>query len=684
MSRLEENVTAVRGVGASRARLLYKLGIITVEDLITHYPRDYEDYRQIVRVCDMELDTEVVLKVKLLANPRSFRKGKYTVTQARIGDETGALSAVWFNQPYIAKNLSMGDQCLFRGKVQRKYNQVQMNAPAYTKLDEESFQQEGIEPVYSLTAGLSGKVLRQTIREALEYCDEELQEYLPLFLRRELEIADLNYAMHHIHAPRSFEEKELSRRRLVFDEFFIQQAALKRIHRIMGYNKEGRQIGCEKAKELLNSLPFSLTEDQQTVWQEIQKDLMSERPMNRLVQGDVGSGKTVIALLALAAAAGSHMQGAMMAPTEVLARQHYEEALRYLEPLGIRVGFLAGSMTAKEKRKMYEALELHTVDVVIGTHALIQEGVVFKELGVVITDEQHRFGVRQRVALADKSMAPNILVMTATPIPRTLAMILFGDMDLSVIRQMPPGRKPVKTYTVDSSYDERLFAFIRKEVEKGHQVYIICPAVEEAEQGDLTSAISYQDYLSRCVFPEYTVGLLYGQMKASAKEEVMERFAQGEIPILVSTTVIEVGVNVPNATLMIIENAERFGLAQLHQLRGRVGRGQSESFCVLKTDVQQATTKKRMKILVDSNDGFYISEEDLRLRGAGDVFGLRQHGLPDFKIANLYEDLEILRMAQKAVEILYENNPELEGDNVYLLRCKIQNFLQRGNVMNSL
>ncbi len=686
MSRLEEPVTAVKGVGDSRARLLMKLGIVTVGDLITHYPRDYEDFRRIVRISEITLDQDTVLKARVLSAPRTFRKGAYQITQARIGDETGALAAVWFNQPYIAKTLKKDDLCLFYGKVQRKYNQIQLRSPEFTKLDEDSEETKGIEPVYSLTAGLSAKVLRGSIREALAYCDPDLTEYLPLFLRKELEMADYNFAMHRIHFPDSFEEKEISRRRLIFDEFFIQQAALLRIHHTMEKQTRGQVIGTDGSDRLLSSLPFALTGDQKKAWEEIGRDLRSNRPMNRLVQGDVGSGKTVIALLALCAAAFSGKQGALMAPTEVLARQHYEEAVRLLEPLGIRVGFLAGSMTAKEKREIYERLARKELDVVIGTHALIQERVEFKDLGLVITDEQHRFGVRQRVALADKSAEPNILVMTATPIPRTLAMILFGDMDISIIREMPPGRQPVKTYTVDSSYNERLYAFIRKEVGNGHQVYIICPAVEteDEETEGLVSAVSLYEYLTRSVFPDLAVGLLYGSMKAQAKDEVMERFVRGDISVLVSTTVVEVGVNVPNATLMIVENAERFGLAQLHQRRGRVGRGESESFCVLKTDSDQPATRKRMKILVDSNDGFYIAEEDLRLRGAGDVFGLRQHGLPDFKLANLYEDLDILRIAQKAARTLFETDPDLAGAGVLPLREKIDRFLQRDGLLNSL
>ena len=681
---LQQPLTAVKGIGPSKAEVFHRAGIASIDDLITYFPRDYEDQRNLMAISQITLGEDVIIKARVMSAPQNFRKGRYTVCKARIADETGALSAVWFNQPFIAKNIKAGETYYFYGKAERKYNQIQLSSPQYRPADELS-EAPSIEPVYPLTSALTQKMLRYAVKEALQMAGDDLEEYLPFGVLQRHHLAQLGFAYAKIHFPDSFEAVGLARRRLIFDEFFIQQTALRQIKKLLDEETRGQVIASEgKDKDFLERLPFPLTKAQERVWSEIQEDLSSRHAMNRLVQGDVGSGKTVVAMLGLYAAALDGYQGAMMAPTEVLARQHFAEALRLLEPFGIRVSLLSGSLTAKTKKHVYAQIQNHEVDVVIGTHALIQEGVRFARLGIVITDEQHRFGVRQRVALADKSAAPNVLVMTATPIPRTLAMILYGDMDISVMDEMPPGRSPVKTFCVDHTYDERLFAFIRKEVAAGRQVYIICPAVEESEEVELKSAVEYQSFLQDSIFPDLKVGLLHGKMKPAEKDGVMEAFASGSIHILVSTTVVEVGVNVPNATLMIIENAERFGLAQLHQLRGRVGRGAYESYCVLKTDLKQSNVRKRMKILVDSQDGFYIAEEDLRLRGAGDVFGLRQHGLPDFKLADLYKDLDILKIAQQAAEEVLSEDPLLSRPENLRLKQKIDRFVDCDVLKNSL
>ncbi len=681
---LRQPLVALQGIGPSRAEAFYHAGVASIEDLLNYFPRDYEDQRNLLSISQITLGEDVMIRARVLSSPQNFRKGRYTVCKARIADETGALAAVWFNQPFIAKNLKAGETYYFYGKVERKYNQIQMSAPQYRLADEQS-ETPSIEPIYPLTAALTQKMVRGAVREALLMAGDALEEYLPSALLQRYHLAQLGFAYAKIHFPDTFEAVGLARHRLIFDEFFVQQLALRQIKKLLDDETKGQIIACEgKDAEFLAQLPFPLTNAQKRVWSEIQEDLRSPRAMNRLIQGDVGSGKTVVAMLGLYAAAMDGYQGAMMAPTEVLARQHFAEAVGLLEPFGIRVCLLSGSLTAKTKRQVYAQIQNHEVDVVIGTHALIQEGVQFARLGIVITDEQHRFGVRQRVALADKSAAPNVLVMTATPIPRTLAMILYGDMDISILDEMPPGRSPVKTFCVDRTYDERVYSFIRREVTAGRQVYIICPAVEESEETELKSAVEYQNFLQDAVFPDLRVGLLHGKMKPAQKDEVMEAFASGAIPILVSTTVVEVGVNVPNATLMIVENAERFGLAQLHQLRGRVGRGQHESYCVLKTDIKQANVRKRMKILVDSQDGFYIAEEDLRLRGAGDVFGLRQHGLPDFKLADLYRDLDILKIAQQAAEEVLAADPLLSHPVNLRLKQRIEQFVDGDVLKNSL
>ena len=674
---MEEHKTALtelKGVGHQRARAFFHIGIESAEDLIGYYPRDYEDRREIVPVASVEPGQNVMLRAQLIHAPSTFRKGRLTITRARAADAGGSIQLVWFNQTYIAKNLQPGKVYVFAGRADHKYNTLSLISPKFHEgLEEET----GILPVYPLSEGLTQTLLRQTMRQALEL--PGILEYMPEEIRSRYGLCEYNYAIHQIHFPDTYESLDIARRRLIFDELFMLRLALLQLKNNRFLDKTGYRIpAAPDEASLRKRFGFALTGAQERTWKEILADLSSDKAMNRLVQGDVGSGKTAVAMLALFAASRAGKQSAMMAPTEVLAAQHYEEARRLMEPLGVRVGFLAGSLTAKERRDVYDRIKLGLLDVIIGTHALIQEGVEYARLGLVITDEQHRFGVRQRAALAEKSEMPNVLVMTATPIPRTLAMVLYGDMDVSVLDEKPPGRTPVKTYCVGASYEERIYKFIDKQIQAGHQAYVICPAVEEGETGDLRSVLEYGEYLQKMVFPQYKVGLLYGSMKNQEKEQIMQEFYQGTIQILVSTTVVEVGVNVPNATLMVIENAERFGLAQLHQLRGRVGRGVAESFCILKTDAQQALTRQRMKVLTDSEDGFWIAEEDLRLRGAGDVFGLRQHGLPELHLADLGRDLPTLREAGEAAGQLMQADPQMCEPGHIQLRRRAERYMSRG------
>ncbi len=649
-------LTELKGIGTSRAELFFRVGVENLYDLLYYFPRSYLDERNRTAISNIQMGEDVVIRARLISSPKNFHKGKWTVTNARIADESGELAVVWFNQPYLVKNLIEGQLYLFKGKVKRNYNRIQLTSPQVQKAEEDM---PGIVPIYPLGGGLTQKMVQAAVQQGLSHLQIE-EDPLPASYRQNL--MGWSEAIRAMHHPTTFEEQEKARHRLVFDELFVQQLALHRMKRRLRGDTKGYQLFSRQEDEqlFLQALPYQLTGAQQRVWQEIKVDLASEQAMNRLVQGDVGCGKTMVALLAMYAAAKDGYQAALMAPTEVLAKQHLGEAQKLLEPLGIRVELLTGNVKGKQRKQVLQGLEDGSIQLIIGTHALISEPVQYHKLGLVITDEQHRFGVRQRMALADKGASPNVLVMTATPIPRTLAMILYGDMDISIIDEMPPGRTPVQTFCVNESYEKRLYAFMQKQVEEGRQVYVICPMVEENEENELRSATEYADFLQKIIFPNLSVGLLHGQMKPADKEKVMEAFAQGEIHILVATTVVEVGVNVPNATLMVIENAERFGLAQLHQLRGRVGRGSAESYCVLVTDSQQTQTKKRMKTMVDSTDGFFIAEEDLRLRGAGDVFGLRQHGLPDFRLADLYRDMSILKEAQQLAHTVMEVDPGLQ------------------------
>ena len=674
MEKQKTALTALKGVGHVRAQALFRIGAEYVEDLVNYYPRDYEDRREIVPIASVELGDTVMIRATLQNVPSTFRKGRLSITRARVADASGSMQAVWFNQPYVTKNLQPGRVYVFIGKADRKYNTLSLISPKFRQGDDE---ERGILPVYPLREGLTQEILRNVMHQALDMVTP--QDYLPEGLASRYGLAELGFSLRNIHFPSDFEALSLARHRLIFDELFMLRLALLRLKNNRIYAKKGFAIPPAPDEERLRkAFGFSLTGAQERSWREIASDLSSERAMNRLVQGDVGSGKTAVAMLALFQTARSGLQGAMMAPTEVLARQHYASITKLMEPLGIRVGLLVGSLSAAERRDITEKIRVGLLDVIVGTHALIQDSVEYARLGLVVTDEQHRFGVRQRAALAAKSTMPNVLVMTATPIPRTLAMVLYGDMDVSVLDEKPPGRTPVRTFAVDSSYETRIDNFIAKQVEAGHQVYIICPAVEEGETGDLHSVLEYGAMLQAEVFPSYRVGVLYGAMKTAEKEAVMRQFYAGEIQILVSTTVVEVGVNVPNATLMVVENAERFGLAQLHQLRGRVGRGAAESYCILKTDSDQPLTKRRMKVLVDSEDGFLIAEEDLRLRGAGDMFGLRQHGLPELVLADLGRDLPTLREAGEAAAELTEADPDLSLPEHEGLREKVEAYLAKG------
>ena len=666
-------LTELKGIGGSRAELFFRAGVENLMDLLYYFPRTYLDERSRKAISDIQLGEDVVIRARLISSPRNFHKGKWTVTNARIADETGELAVVWFNQPYLMKNLVEGQLYLFKGKVKRNYNRIQLTSPSVQKAE---LEMPGIVPVYPLGGGLTQKMVQSAVRQGLTYLSDAMDP-LPVSYRQNL--LSWSQAIRSMHLPDSFEKQEQARHRLVFDELFIQQLALHRMKKNLRGNTSGFQIQSSKETEtaFLQALPYELTGAQRRVWTEIQADLAGGQAMNRLVQGDVGCGKTMVALLAMYTTAKSGFQAAMMAPTEVLARQHLAEAQKWLTPLGIKIALLTGNVKGKERKQVLEGLESGEIQIIIGTHALISEPVRYQRLGLVITDEQHRFGVRQRMALADKGEAPNVLVMTATPIPRTLAMILYGDMDISIIDEMPPGRTPVQTFCVNGSYEKRLYAFMQKQVDQGHQVYVICPMVEESEDNELRSATEYAAFLQKVIFPKLSVGLLHGQMKPSDKDQVMAAFARGEIQILVATTVVEVGVNVPNATLMVIENAERFGLAQLHQLRGRVGRGAAESYCVLVTESQQVQTRKRMKTMVDSSDGFYIAEEDLRLRGSGDVFGLRQHGLPDFKLADLYRDMAILKEAQQMAQTIMEVDPKLNQLEHQGIAKELDRFWQR-------
>lgn len=674
-----KSINSIKGIGQARQELFNKLGIYSVFDLITYYPKDYEDRSRIKNIADLQDGELCSFEGTIVSGVSEYRpKRGMKLYRVSIADGTSKITAFWFNQPYIKNAFIIGENYIFYGKVGRKLNKLQIMNPVYERVQNKELQKSlQILPIYPLTKDLTQNIIRASIKEALRVYGAKQEEIFTPEVKEKYNLSSITFCMNEIHFPSSFDDMVKARYRLVFEELFMLQLGLLSLKSIINESKEGIAFGTvSEMREFIDNLPFKLTGAQQRVFDEVQRDMESNKPMNRLIQGDVGSGKTIVAVLALFKAVRCGFQGAMMVPTEILAEQHFRSVAPLLESYGIKVSLLTGSQPKKQKLDIIEGLINGTVDIVIGTHALIEDKIQFNKLGLVITDEQHRFGVRHRKTLAQKGNNPDVLVMTATPIPRTLALILYGDLDISIIDELPPGRQPVKTYAVQDGMRQRINKFIREKVAEGRQVYIVCPLVEESEEIEAKSAVVTGEEARASDFKDLRVGVIHGKMKSSEKDTIMKSFAAGELDILVSTTIIEVGVNVPNATVMVIENAERFGLAQLHQLRGRVGRGDKQSFCILFNQSKSEVSRERMKIMQNSNDGFLISEKDLEIRGPGEFFGTRQHGLPNLKIANLYRDMEILILAQNCAKEVIQLDPGLTGESNSRLRNYIDNYFR--------
>lgn len=658
---MSRSLRTLKGVGEKTEKLLHKAGIADVEGLLRYYPRNYDVYEMPENIADLEEGTVKAVSAAVSSGVYMNTAGRLKVITVTVSDKSGRLNVVWFNAPYLRSMLKKGIVFVFRGRVVRKNGKLELEHPEiFTPAAYEEVL-HNMQPVYRLTAGLTNKALTKLVRQTLE--DRSLQtEYLPDEIRERYQLADINFALRAIHFPGNMEELLTARKRLVFDEFllFILSVQLLKEKTEEAENHFPMKMTWT-TEEVIERLPYNLTRAQMNTWHEIERDLAGRSLMSRLVQGDVGSGKTIIAFLAMILAGENGYQSALMVPTEVLARQHYEAFVSLKEEQGLstRAVLLTGSSTAKEKREIYEEIRSGSADVIIGTHALIQEKVEYNNLGLVITDEQHRFGVKQREALTTRGNPPNVLVMSATPIPRTLAIILYGDLDISVIDELPAKRLPIKNCVVDTSYRPKAYSFIEKQVREGRQAYIICPMVEESEGLEAENVTDYIEKVRSSLSQDIRVEYLHGKMKAKDKNRIMEEFAAGDIQVLVSTTVVEVGVNVPNATVMMVENAERFGLAQLHQLRGRVGRGEYQSYCIFIQGNKEETTSRRLEILNKSNDGFYIAGEDLKLRGPGDLFGIRQSGLMEFRIGDIFNDADILKDASSAAGGILALDPDL-------------------------
>ena len=674
---MAQSLRTLKGVGEKTEKLFQKVGIYDTDDLLHYYPRNYDEYETPVDIAELKEETVQAVSAAVCSGVYVNSVRGRQIISVNIADQSGKFPVVWFNLPYLKKTLRKGSWFVFRGRIVRKQGKLEMEHPEIFTPSAYEEILHNLQPIYGLTAGLSNKTVVKMVTQLLETLPMQ-SEYLPEELKERYRLADINYALKTIHFPKNKEELLVSRKRLVFDEFLLFIISVRRMK-----EKAEETPNCFPVKEtwlteeVIERLPYSLTNAQLNAWHEIERDLAGRTMMSRLVQGDVGSGKTILAFLAMFLVADNGYQAALMAPTEVLARQHYEGFLKLMEEQGLSFPtvLLTGSDTAKEKRIAYERIASGEAAIIIGTHALIQEKVEYANLALVITDEQHRFGVKQREALTTRGNPPNVLVMSATPIPRTLAIILYGDLDISVIDELPAKRLPIKNCVVNTSYRPKAYSFIEKQVRQGRQACVICPMVEESEGMDAENVLDYTQKLKENLPSDIRIEYLHGKMKPKEKNCVMESFAAGEIQVLVSTTVVEVGVNVPNATVMMVENAERFGLAQLHQLRGRVGRGEYQSYCIF-IQGNQDQISKRLEILNKSNDGFYIAGEDLKLRGPGDLFGIRQSGDMEFRIGDIYNDSTILKEASEAAEEILSLDPELDLEQHRSLRERMEHYSQ--------
>lgn len=651
----------LKGIGEKTEKLFYKAGVEKVNDLLRYYPRYYDVFEEPVLIRDLECDRTQAIKGTVVREVSVKRVRNLQVVTGYLRDERGdAIKAIWFNSPYLKGKLTIGSTFIFRGFVKENYSNFSIEQPKIFGIAEYNKKKGEMQPVYPLVSGLTNNMVQKAVKQALKLVETE--EFLPEKIRNKYGLEGLQQAIEHIHYPTDKNQLYSARKRLIFDEFFM---FIYNIRNLKDKNTEihNRHILEEpkEVKTLINNLPYELTNAQKRTWEEIKRDISSTKVMNRLIQGDVGSGKTIIAFFALITAALNNGQGAMMAPTEVLARQHYDNLIELIKEHNINVNpvVLVGSMTAKEKREAYKVIESGDADIIIGTHALIQEKVNYNNLTMVVTDEQHRFGVRQREAISEKGEHPHIMVMSATPIPRTLAIIMYGDLDISVIDELPANRLPIANCVVGTDYRPNAYDFMTKQIAKGRQVYVICPTVEYSEAVEGENVIEYAEKLKRIMPVSVNIEFLHGRMKPAEKNEIMDRFANNQIQILVSTTVVEVGVNVPNATVMMVENAERFGLAQLHQLRGRVGRGKYQSYCIFINGSGKKEALERLNILCKSNDGFLIANEDLKLRGPGDFFGVRQSGDFEFRLGDIMNDANILKQASEAVELILNEEVEI-------------------------